>query len=73
LIPDGDDVTVPVPVPDFVTVRVYNALNIDVTLLFEFIVTVTVELEPVASPDHPPNTDDESGAAVNVTLVPGAN
>jgi hypothetical protein len=73
LIPDGLDVTVPVPVPVFVTVRVYNALNVAVTLLFEFIVIVTVELEPVASPDHPLNTDDEAGVAVNVTLVPDTN
>jgi hypothetical protein len=73
LIPDGDDVTVPVPVPDFVTVRVYDVLNVAVTFLFEFIVTVTVELEPVASPDHPPNADDESGVAVNVILAPDAN
>jgi hypothetical protein len=73
LIPAGDDVTVPVPVPDFVTVRVYNALNVAVTFLFALIVTVTVELVPVASPDHPPNTDDESGIAVNVTLVPDTN
>jgi hypothetical protein len=73
LIPDGLDVTVPVPVPAFVTVRVYNALNVTVTFLFEFIVNVTGELEPVASPDHPLNTDDESGVAINVTLVPDTN
>jgi hypothetical protein len=28
-----------------------------------------VVLVPVASPDHPLNTDDESGVAVNVILV----
>jgi hypothetical protein len=73
LIPDGLDVTVPVPVPVFVTVRVYNTLNVTVTFLFEFIVNVTGELEPVTSPDHPLNTDDESGVAVNVILVPDTN
>jgi hypothetical protein len=73
LIPDGDDVTVPVPAPDFVIVRVYFGLNVAVTLLFESIVIITIELESVTSPDHPPNTDDEPGVAVNVTLVPNAN
>jgi hypothetical protein len=73
LIPAGDDVTAPVPVPDFVTVRLYKTLNVEVTLLFESIVTVIVELEPVTSPDHPPNTEPESGVAVNVTLVPNVN
>jgi hypothetical protein len=77
LIPDGFDVTVPVPTPDFVTLRVYLiisfGLNIAVILLSEIIVTVTVELEPVASPDHPSNDEDISGVAVNVTLVPDVN
>jgi hypothetical protein len=77
LIPNGDDVTVPVPAPDFVTVRVYLitsfGLNVAIILLFEFIVIITVVSIPVASPDHPPNSDDESDVAVNVTLVPYAN
>jgi hypothetical protein len=74
LIPDGDDETVPPPLPDFVTVRVYDdILNVAVTLLFELIVIVVVVLVPVASPDHPPNVEDESGVAVNVTLVPDEN
>jgi hypothetical protein len=73
LIPDGDDVTVPVPVPDFVIVKEYNILNVAVTLLFEFIVIVTVELELTTSPDHPLNIEDEYGAAVNVILISDAN
>jgi hypothetical protein len=54
-------------------VRIYDALNVATIFLFEFIVTVTVELEPVTSPDHPPNVEDELGAAVNVTIEPDAN
>jgi hypothetical protein len=74
LIPDGDDETVPVPDPDFVTVRVYDEMsNVAVTLLFESIVTIIVELEPITLPDHSPNTEPESGVAVNITLVPDAN
>jgi hypothetical protein len=73
LIPDGLDITIPVPVPDFVIVKEYNALNVAITLLFELIVTVTVELEPVASPDHPLNIEDEYGTAVNVILMSDAN
>jgi hypothetical protein len=73
LIPDGDDVTVPVPAPDFVIVKEYNALNVAITLLFESIVIVTVELELTISPDHPLNIEDEYGTAVNVILMSDAN
>jgi hypothetical protein len=73
LIPAGFDVTVPVPTPDFVIVRVYGILNVAVTFLLEFIVIVIIVLVPVASPDHPPNVEDELGVAVNVTLVPDTN
>jgi hypothetical protein len=73
LIPDGFDVTMPVPDPDFVIVRVYAGLNVAVTFLLEFIVTVIVVSVPTVSPDHPLNADDESGVAVNTTLVPYKN
>jgi hypothetical protein len=73
LIPDGVDVTVPVPDPDFVTVRVYNVLNVAITFLFELIVNVIVELVSVTSPDHPLNENDESGVAVNVTTESDEN
>jgi hypothetical protein len=71
LIPDGDDVTV--PAPDFIIVKEYNALNVAITLLFESIVIVTVELELTISPDHPLNIEDEYGTAVNVILMSDAN
>jgi hypothetical protein len=36
-------------------------------------IIVISRLNPGIFLDHPPNVDDESGAAVNVTLIPDAN
>ena len=71
LMPAGLLVTVPVPPPALVTVRVAGtALNVAVTDLLALITTthVPVPLHPL--PLQPPKVDPGAGAAVNVTVVP---
>jgi hypothetical protein len=75
LIPEGVLVTVPAPVPAGVTVRVNEApavLNVAVTAVFAFIVTVQLAV-PVQAPDQPANVDPVPGVAVRVTLEPTEN
>lgn len=69
LIPAGELVTVPLPVPDFVIVRVSAGLNVAVTALFALIVTVHVPV-PEHAPLQPVNTDPAAALACNVTCVP---
>ena len=73
LTPAGLLVTVPLPVPDFVTVRVYCCccccVNIAVTVLSLVMDTVQAPA-PEQAPDHPVNVEPKSGVGVNVTLVP---
>jgi hypothetical protein len=71
-IPDGLLVTVPPPVPDLVTVRTRPGVNVAVTDLAAFMVSMQVPV-PEQSPLHPVNTDPESAAAVNVTDSPWSN
>src|SRR5262245_41185767 len=71
LMPPGLLVTVPVPPPAFVTVRVEGtALNVAVTDLFALITTthVAVPLHPL--PPQPPKVDPVAAVAVKVTVVP---
>jgi hypothetical protein len=71
LIPAGLLVTVPVPSPDLETVNKGFRMNVAVTDLSPFIVTVHVRLMPLQAPVHPPNVEvAEFGAAVSITLVP---
>ena len=70
VIPVGVLVTVPLPVPAFVTVSAKVGSKVAVTVVAADIVTVQ---EPV--PEHPPplqplKIDPESGVAVSVTAVP---
>jgi hypothetical protein len=73
--PLGDEVTVPLPAPDFLTpsvkVVVATELNVAVTLRALIIETVQVPV-PEQSPLQPPNADPASGAAVRVTTPPDA-
>jgi hypothetical protein len=63
-------VTVPPPVPAFVTVRAYCLFaNVAVTDFADVIDTVQVPV-PVHAPDHPLNVDTPSAAAVSTTVVP---
>jgi hypothetical protein len=65
------DVTVPAPLPDFDTLRVYVAVNDAVTVRIVDIVTVQVPT-PVHAPPQPAKRDPESAVAVSVTEVPEA-
>jgi hypothetical protein len=71
LMPVGNEVTVPVPAPAFVTVRSYVPAvpNVAVTLRAALIVTVQLPV-PEHAPLHPPKLEPEAGVAVNVTTVP---
>jgi hypothetical protein len=73
LMPAGDEVTVPVPVPALVTVRVWlvlpAVLNVAVTDCAADIVTVQV-LVPVQAPLHPANVEPLAAEAVKVTAAP---
>jgi hypothetical protein len=69
LIVPGELVTVPDPVPAFVTVRVRWITNVAVAALFALIVSVHVPV-PLQSPLQPLNLEPEAGVAVSVTLVP---
>jgi hypothetical protein len=73
--PAGADVTVPAPLPSFVTVRVSSSTaNVAVTETAADIVTVHVEPLPLQPPPlHPLNVEPTYGVAVNVTLVPAAS
>jgi len=73
LMPAGDEVTVPEPVPVLVTVSTrVSILNAAPTLcgLFGIEAMVQVGLVPEAAhaPDHPPNTEPVGTVAVRVTL-----
>ena len=72
LMPAGDDVTVPVPVPAFVTVSanvVAELLNVAVTARAAVIDTVQAPV-PVHAPDQPANVEPEAAAGVSVTDAP---
>jgi hypothetical protein len=74
LIPDGAEVTMPVPAPAGVTVNVCGPMkNVAVTVVSAFNTTVHVPVPLHPPPDQPENTEPAAAAAVNVTLVPCAN
>ncbi|MBF0568855.1 MAG: hypothetical protein HQK95_08320 [Nitrospirae bacterium] len=63
-------VTVPEPVPDFVIVRVYIAVNVAVTFLADDIATVHWLPLDESHPDQLVNVEPEVAAAVSTTDVP---
>jgi hypothetical protein len=68
-----DPVTVPVPVPAFVTLRVALAglvSNVAVTARAAVIETVQVAELPAHAPPQPTNVEPVVAAAVNVTVAP---
>jgi len=73
LIPTGELVTVPLPVPAFVTVSVCVAVKVAVTDWSAFIVTWHVPVPEQPPPLHPAKTEPAAGVAVNVTTVPSLN
>ena len=73
MIPEGAEVTVPVPLPAFVTLSVKLALellNEAVTLRAAVIDTVHEVAVPLHAPAQLPNVDPLAAAAVSVTEVP---
>ena len=70
MMPAGELVTDPVPVPAKVTDRVNSCMKVAVTEVFAFSVTVHVPVPAHAPPLQPVNTDPNVAAAVSVTEVP---
>ena len=71
LIPAGLLVTVPLPLPDFDTVKAYEfRLNVAVTLVAAVTVTVHVPVPVHPPPAQPANVEPAAGVAVSVTMVP---
>ena len=69
--PDGLLVTVPVPVPVFVTARLKGIMvNVAVTFCAAFMVTVHVPVPLHPPPDQPVKVEVASGVAARVTNVP---
>ena len=71
LMPAGDEVTVPVPVPARVTAsaKLDELLNVAVTERAAVIETVQVLVVPVHAPLQPANVEPLAAAAVSVTFV----
>src|SRR5260221_11528411 len=71
--PAGLDVTVPLPVPGLLTVRLNcsgGALKVAVTVVAAFIVTLHVPVPEHPPPLQPLNVDPPAAPAVSVTTVP---
>ena len=65
-------VTVPAPVPDFVTAKLYtDVAKVDVTDVAAVIDTVQVPVPEQPPPDQPEKVDPLFAEAVKVTDVPG--
>ena len=62
-------VTVPVPVPDTLTVRVWLPGGLKVAIQDRAPVMLTTPSEQSLSPDQPPNVEPLVGLGVKVTLV----
>lgn len=72
VMPAGDELTVPPPVPARMTVSANGvALKVAVTFAAALIVT-THAPEPVHAPDQPAKLEAPSGVAVSVTTVPAS-
>ena len=71
VMPGVVEVTVPEPVPTFVTFNVFASENFAVTDLATLIVTLQTPV-PEHGPDQPVNFEPAEAVAVNTTLVPYA-
>jgi len=71
LIPVGELVTVPLPVPAFVKVNVYViGIRLKVAVQLTLLLTVKLPLEQAASPDQPAKREPLAATGVRVTAVP---
>src|SRR5215831_10095425 len=71
VMPFGEPVTVPLPVPALVTVRpTGDALNVAVTVVVALGVTVQAPVPVQPPPLQPAKVEPVAGVAVNVTAVP---
>jgi hypothetical protein len=71
VMPAGDDVTVPAPVPALVTASVYSMrVKVAVTVVAAVTVTAQVPVPVQPPPDQPVNVEPATGVAVRVTTVP---
>jgi hypothetical protein len=73
LIPDGEEVTVPPPSPDFVTLSGKVILVKLAVTERAWLMVTTQEPVPVHAPDHPAKVEVASGRADKVTCVPIVN
>jgi hypothetical protein len=71
LMPDGLEVTVPVPPPLLVSVSTLVVPNVATTVSAAFMVTVHVLVPEQPPPDQPVNTEPLPATAVSVTEVLG--
>jgi hypothetical protein len=71
--PPGVDITLPLPLPVAVTVSLCGrAVMVAVTDFAAVIGTLHLAAVPVQAPDQPAKVELFVGAAVSVTMVPGA-
>jgi hypothetical protein len=70
LIPEGELVTVPLPLPSLLTVSSHSLIKVAVTDLAAVMFTVHWLPEEESQPLHEPNRDPEAAEAVSVTVVP---
>ena len=63
-------VTVPAPVTDFVTVKLYTGIKVAVTDVAAVIVTVQMPVPEHPPPDQPEKVDSLLATAAKVTDVP---
>jgi hypothetical protein len=77
MMPVGDEVTLPLPVPNLVTCSVYEAnvasVNVAVHEALAVSVTLVVAPVPVHAPDQPVKVAPNAGLAVIATVLPDAN
>ena len=67
---DGDEATMPVPLPSLMIVSVPTGVNVAVTVVGAVIVTVQPPVPPQPPPLQPVKTEPAAGIAVSVTVAP---
>lgn len=70
LMPEGNEVTVPLPVPLLLTLKVYGPAKVAVTVLSESIVTVQEPVPEHPPPDQPVKVEPDAGVAARIAVAP---